>query len=244
MGGNSAHYILDSEGRPVDIIPGLYGPKAFVAALEPARQLAIRAGKSKDPRAQILAYHRGLAGKDAARFGKLSAQQQAALNPYRERKLSNELLAAQMVTVTKAMTEVPLVRLAGLGATPSAAPDSTMVLASVSKVDPLDGKSKSLIVSMGPTDWQSNPQKLNTRSMGNMLRELERRVAGDALINEYGLRPMISRLFLQGRALQFAALNTAVYTEIFVTPRSDAWLGLSRPMGFTGLPADGLRVYQ
>ena len=31
--GNSAHYVLDAEGRPLDVLPGLYGPKAFCAWL-------------------------------------------------------------------------------------------------------------------------------------------------------------------------------------------------------------------
>jgi hypothetical protein len=36
--GNSIHYILDAEGRPVDALPGLYGPKAFLEGLERARE--------------------------------------------------------------------------------------------------------------------------------------------------------------------------------------------------------------
>ena len=31
--GNSIHYILDSSGRPIDAIPGLYGPSAFLRQL-------------------------------------------------------------------------------------------------------------------------------------------------------------------------------------------------------------------
>src|SRR5207244_770144 len=37
--GNSIHYVLDSEGRPVEAIPGLYGPQAFLAQLANARAL-------------------------------------------------------------------------------------------------------------------------------------------------------------------------------------------------------------
>src|SRR5881296_3244015 len=32
--GNSIHYVLDSDGRPIDALPGLYGPKAFRQVLE------------------------------------------------------------------------------------------------------------------------------------------------------------------------------------------------------------------
>src|SRR5579872_5519494 len=32
--GNSIHYVLDSEGRPFDALPGLYGPQAFLRELK------------------------------------------------------------------------------------------------------------------------------------------------------------------------------------------------------------------
>lgn len=34
--GNSIHYILDESGRPIDAIPGLYSPKAFLRQLQQA----------------------------------------------------------------------------------------------------------------------------------------------------------------------------------------------------------------
>ena len=37
--GNSIHYILDSDARPLDALPGLYGPKAFVRGLLDAERL-------------------------------------------------------------------------------------------------------------------------------------------------------------------------------------------------------------
>ncbi|MDP5018425.1 MAG: thioredoxin family protein, partial [Dolichospermum sp.] len=38
--GNSIHYILDSSGRPIDAIPGLYGPKAFLKQLQQGEVIA------------------------------------------------------------------------------------------------------------------------------------------------------------------------------------------------------------
>jgi hypothetical protein len=37
--GNSAHYVLDEDGRPIDCIPGLYEPHAFLAALQRSEAL-------------------------------------------------------------------------------------------------------------------------------------------------------------------------------------------------------------
>ena len=42
--GNSIHYVLNSDGRVVDAIPGLYGPKAFLKVLSAAREQATRGG--------------------------------------------------------------------------------------------------------------------------------------------------------------------------------------------------------
>ncbi|HTL16587.1 MAG TPA: hypothetical protein VL793_05085, partial [Patescibacteria group bacterium] len=57
--GNSAHYILDSNGQVVDVLPGLYGPKAFLQQLNDDEQLALAcAGLSAEQRQERLAaYH-------------------------------------------------------------------------------------------------------------------------------------------------------------------------------------------
>ncbi len=47
--GNSAHYLLDSRGRPIDVLPGLYSPSAFRRWLESAAPLS-RAAAGYDDR--------------------------------------------------------------------------------------------------------------------------------------------------------------------------------------------------
>ncbi len=242
MGGNSAHYVLDGQGRPVDVLPGLYGPKSFVKALKQARKLALAINGKKDARAQVRAFHLARAAKNNARFEKLTAKQKAALAPYRTRQLGIEIFSAQMVTVTKSAIELPVVRLASLSATPAQAPDSSAVLASVTTTEGLDNRSKKLIASIGPTDWGNQPKLVRLGALSLVYGELERRVAGDTLINKYALQPMVTRLFTRGLGENFEQLNNAIYSDVFVTPRSDAWLGMAQPTGFTGLPADGLSV--
>ena len=49
--GNSIHYILDSEARPLDALPGLYGPQAFLRGLANAESLfKSLAGKNEQQR--------------------------------------------------------------------------------------------------------------------------------------------------------------------------------------------------
>lgn len=58
--GNSIHYILDAAGRPVDALPGLYGPQAFRRGLERAAGLVeVLAPLPDEARRMLLvAYHR------------------------------------------------------------------------------------------------------------------------------------------------------------------------------------------
>ena len=57
--GNSIHYILDSDGHPIDALPGLYGPQAFLKQLQTAereeRQLVVQ--KNPDHQIQLSRYH-------------------------------------------------------------------------------------------------------------------------------------------------------------------------------------------
>ena len=43
--GNSIHYILDAQGRPVEALPGLYGPQAFLQQLEQAEKAVKESSK-------------------------------------------------------------------------------------------------------------------------------------------------------------------------------------------------------
>lgn len=57
--GNSLHFVLDSRGRPVDAIPGLYGPGAFRRALEASLAVARSSGGLSDEAQHlaVAAYH-------------------------------------------------------------------------------------------------------------------------------------------------------------------------------------------
>lgn len=57
--GNSAHYLLDSTGQPVDCIPGLYGPQAFLRQAKQAHQLAseVSAASAAERPELIREYH-------------------------------------------------------------------------------------------------------------------------------------------------------------------------------------------
>src|SRR5258706_2669874 len=56
IAGNSVHYVLAPDGRVVDVIPGLYGPAAFLRALNEAGTIAALADRPDFGR-RLVAYH-------------------------------------------------------------------------------------------------------------------------------------------------------------------------------------------
>ena len=49
---------------------------------------------------------------------------------------------------------------------------------------------------------------------------------GDGLRNEYVYRRLIHDMLAQDPSITLEALNARVYTELFLTPASDPWLGM------------------
>ncbi len=236
IAGNSAHYILASDGTPVDVIPGLYSPKAFVQALEPGRAIAAQWSQSRRPSdEEIAAFRSGRLDEEARAFGRLSDKQRAVLLPYRRNAGVADIVAAELLTVSKMAVELPTV-----GSLTQAPMNPATVRDSVLAGEDFDASSRALIVSMGPTDWGLHPKSLQGDALEKMLDELKLRVAGDTLINQHGLHLQIYRLMLESPELSFDELNAKIYSDIFVTPADDPWLGLAQPTGFTGLPSDGL----
>lgn len=110
--GNSVHLVLDSEGRPVDALPGMYPAPAFVQALQGALELA----RSLD---LAPAHRRALGRLDEAWERALEAAGRSALDPVTEetwRALAQGSVSrrfpsareAGRLALTKARVEMPL----------------------------------------------------------------------------------------------------------------------------------------
>jgi hypothetical protein len=56
--GNSIHYVLDASGQPIEAIPGLYGPQAFLKHLLAAETAAQTYRQSSNGEAFLQQYHR------------------------------------------------------------------------------------------------------------------------------------------------------------------------------------------
>jgi hypothetical protein len=251
--GNSLHYVLDSSGRVVDAIPGLYGPAAFVRAVEEAGALA-RATSSVDGAARveaIRAHHAaelrkletlwhdeltksGVAMADATPLPGLlatttsrpSAAEAAPIGVGKgmvESRIVNALVGAPSAKGTPAPVAIPWVELA----------DRHLADAK------LDESSRRVMATKNPMDCTSSPEPLVGSAFDAMVRGFEAAMAQDTVRNELTRHAAIHGWFVGEPGINFATLNQKVYSELFLTPASDPWLGLVPPIVYTGLENDG-----
>ena len=121
--GNSAHYVLDEDGRVLDVLPGLYTPAAFETERRGGSgraRLAVRGKPDTDREQAIVAFQRAhVIDAAAAAWARLAG---TAVLPSLRRlaraaDVESALALAQRAAMSKARVEVPdLQRLGQLGA--------------------------------------------------------------------------------------------------------------------------------
>lgn len=203
--GNSIHYVLDAEGRPVDAIPGLYGPKAFLRALADGEQaFAAVKGKTGKTRAITLKAHHDAKAKKA--------------------------LATWSREVSRVKgKQVP----AEIGALEAHSDDATWFRLGDDHLDDAElDRATSLHLSsrFGPSAIEAGSRAMGKAVYENpMLRKMrtfQRSAAADGLQNEWRFRTKI-RFQLAGNPNQrIEELDAWVYDAVFQTPMWDPWLGL------------------
>jgi hypothetical protein len=251
--GNSIHYILDGDGRPLDAIPGLYGPKAFLSELARAenlfRLIASLTGRDKD--AALRSYH--LAAKrsttsqwqaDILRAGVIMNADDSIAEADGAPKSAQQ---AAPVAVNKAAIELKTVRLVADGnrvsvATPAPGDEST----AWQKIAALhDGEVKLDARSIAVIRSQYHTLRPTHEALLRIINNLERNMAIDTVRNRYLLHSRIHQWFVDGVVKQDVdSLNERVYARLFLTPGSDPWLGLVTPDTFSGLVDDGVIGHQ
>lgn len=234
LAGNSAHYVLDVDGRAIDVLPGLYAPVAFLRALQEAAPIATVSPRLFDSDRAVFVHEHFTRSADAATV----AWNAGPLVPADQPALGGPALAtAERLTVSKLRLQQPLMdSLAGI-ALPA---DVPIALRRISDAH-LDSGARQLIAQLRPLDWTREREPLSARGIEALVRTFESAIARDTQHNELVLRPRARALFFRGNdLLDFASINAAVYSEVFKTPAGDPWLGLANPLVFSALPNDGL----
>jgi hypothetical protein len=248
VAGNSAHYLLDQRGRPIDVLPGLYTPALFVETLERARPLAARAGSLDDGALadEIAAHHGAWAAEAEERF--------ASLGTIEPLPAGSTIAGAEMRAVSKAAVEMPVVRELRLGrdlALDAAAADRSAgtwnqigkLLAGKVGRGRLDGRSRALFAALEPADWARAGQPLPAADIDSLVEVFEEVMTRDAAFNELVLHRQIHHHLARNTEvtpIRFGDLNRWVYATLFRTPAEDPWLGMATPSVFSGIPNDGI----
>lgn len=243
--GNSIHYVLDAEGRPLEAIPGLYGPKGFADALTRARGLAQSLEDAGDFwEARVRGYH--ARERDRLAYAWQTQLQLVGAAPTpppapRPRIASAPSAAAAVpIAMPKAMAEAPIIRGLGLGdvvplPTPLEA-DAWGALVERELADNrLDERSRALVqVKLGA----------GAAAAPSLIASFERAMAEDMVQNEYALHRTLHEWLSQTPATtDLEQLNTRVYADLFLTPRSDPWLGLNPTDVYTAIEAPEAKTY-
>jgi hypothetical protein len=260
--GNSIHWVLDSNGKPFDALPGLYGPQAFLRELKLIEVGIQSAARLDDARrnASFVVYHRNRLqtigqgwGRDLAELKiELPAQvgpKSAAVREAGAKQAEAGAVAAGVRAASKGVVEFPMLRALAfsMGRYRQVTTDEVwQKLGALHQADAiLDQASVKLIERENPDLGETDPatgNRLSRReSLAAMVQAFEKSMAIDSVRNEYELRRQLHEWFVAGAVRDLEPLNERVYAELFLTPRADPWLGLVQPESYTGLERGGRR---
>jgi hypothetical protein len=244
--GNSAHYVLDENGHVLDVLPGLYASQVFRRELVTSLALADKVrGMSDAQRIRATIEHHRAA--DSAAIEAWQRVRGLLYTPdgrfLRSTKHALPIVRAEMVTVSKAMMEIPDLEMLGL-LRPGELLRDEGVWSEVGRqiwgqsTGELDAAARELVARLHNAEPAA--PRAGTAELAEVIARLERGIAADTALNEIRVRPEIRRKIVNHAIPDFATLNAWIYESVFATPKSDPWLGLLPRVDFTGLPGDGV----
>jgi len=219
--GNSVHYVLDSQGRVVDALPGLYSAKMFVAELKKITT-ALASFSKQDP-AVYAAYQEGraqaLRGEWAADLNRIDPSALPA--PQEVPPAINQM--------ADLMTEKKWQAIANLHQ------DGTI----------LDNRALQLISNKFPSAQDASYLTMSKtaveRPIVRALKPLQDNIAADSYLNNYQLRSKILSFLAssQNQDRSLPGITDWVYANVFLTPPNDPWLGLAPSNIVAAIDNDG-----
>ncbi|HKO98775.1 MAG TPA: hypothetical protein VJU86_17380 [Pyrinomonadaceae bacterium] len=251
--GNSIHYILDSEGRAIDALPGLYGPQAFLRLLEENQDLLTQMSKEgkQQAEARLREYHRNRVNAinlawlaDANKIGKEIPKDLVVI---RNQDGTPQALAVASLAITKAYTERTVLRSMTAGSEALGAITDEADWRKIAELHMedarLDDQSIGLIKRQTYKIIEAARSKRGTDlEFWTLLQKLHNNIALDTVRNEYSLHTKLHGwLVTDVRKTDLEAFNNKVYAELFLTPATDPWLGLFSTDTYVALDGGGIR---
>jgi hypothetical protein len=239
--GNSIHYVLDPQGKPIEAIPGLYSPQAFLQQLDQIDTAFQTYQKAPDNPAKAnfwSDYHRDrlsqLQTKWASELKQVGIQQPPRLLEI----ASTDAETAGRVAMSKMVVEMPVVRQLRAASQNQAALTKITDEASWRK---LADRSPARLDANSLALMQAKLDPKAAEKLPEMANKFQQTMALDTVRNEYNLHAQIHQWFMVGSSTQnFDSLNQWVYSQLFLTPKNDPWLGLNPQDAFAAIEGNGV----
>lgn len=243
--GNSIHYVLSTDGQIIDALPGLYGPGAFLSNLAKTEGLnKILASKSTQERLKLLADYHQNALKAVTTDWAADARQVGGKIPDNLLPKGKGQRAVDIapLAVTKAVTEFPILQSMTRDADALKAVTDEPTWNSIAwrhiNEARLDNQSIGLIKAQMSDAWGEGP--IANNKLLALLQRFQKDIALDTVRNEYVLHTQLHAWLATGFApYNLKEFNEKVYAELFKTPKSDPWLGLTTDDTYVGLQGGG-----
>lgn len=250
--GNSIHYILDSDGKVIDALPGLYGPGAFVRLLNQMEAVFREPLNSKDKLAvPALPYPQArLNATNAAWYSDIVKTGGTIPAGLIMVELNSEgqptAISAAPYAMTKVFVEANMLKAiigapAALGTITDQAAWNKIAQLHIADAQ-LDTRSLGLIrrQTLGALSSDGS-DKNKSKAFTALTERLQQNIALDTVRNEYLLHTKLySWLMVEKDYRDVKKLNAKVYSDLFLTPASDPWLGLFSPEVYTALEGGGI----
>jgi hypothetical protein len=251
--GNSIHYILDHDAKPIDALPGLYGPGAFLRALNQVRSVFDELEKptGEKPAMYVLASHqRGSVGAISLKWvtdiQKIGGTIPKDIRVVTNRQGTPYAIEITSLAITKAITEATILRniIAGREALEPVMNDAAWrEIAALHRDDArLDTRSLGLIKRQTRNVLTTDGSVAERdKEFARLVDQLQTHIALDTVRNEYLMHTKVLGWLIADRSrADLELLNKKVYAELFLTPATDPWLGLFSSDTYMALENSGV----
>lgn len=249
--GNSIHYVLDKNGTVIDALSGLNSPQLFLEFLQNGNEFnkhlnilsvatidgpgfvspltTFRANKYRELTAQMNRFSEKLNLK-------FDTTQKAARNF----EGMPPAVLAMTIAVTKKVVEMPVLK--DITSDMTKYGEEQINLENWKQIAKLSGREAKLDENtIAFIRRQTAKNNLSEAEFKSLISKLEEYVSVDTARNEFLLRPTLLVWLTKGEGTDLAKMNEKVYSELFLTPSADKWLGLYAPDVYTALDGNGIK---
>lgn len=235
--GNSIHYVLTKDARIVEALPGLYAPELF------QKYLFELSSASRDGFVSLF-FLRSFQNQKVRQIAtswesdiKKAGLKQKEVQPDVNSDPNKKPLAidAAPLAVTKMAIEAPIVS--------SMLPKFRQMEATTALKDwkTIANLHNDVVLSQQSIEFIRRKSGVESDSaLTAMIAKTKELVRIDTIQNEYRFHIQLYSWLGQLSQPNLSDFNNRVYKELFLTPRSDEWLGLYSPDVYTGIPGNGV----